>query len=301
MASQFFDLHSHVGNEPLGQSLDSPPPCPGKTVPSFHIMSFSGTKRAVCKQRQEQSVAAFTIDLRPCHVATKQKPTTSVLPDLRFVWRNEKWVGQHGMAGFALDTQGPKPIKSESEMGSFVRGLLPHNGRGRSSHTHQKQTSKWSLHMNEQYAQMIPTFPLFKGFTLQGAQMLLGYGEVKEYSQGEVLLKEGDKPTFVLVVLTGRMQIFIEREGRELMLNEAGPGTILGELAVLACIPRSSSVRASEKSAVLHWSAGAFRDLLLRDPFLSERIFRESLRTLIGKEKSLIDTLIRSPNSPPEK
>jgi CRP/FNR family transcriptional regulator, cyclic AMP receptor protein len=155
--------------------------------------------------------------------------------------------------------------------------------------------------MNEQYAEMIRTFPLFKGYTLQGAQMLLGYGQVKEYSQGDVVLREGDSPTFVLVVLTGRMQIFIERQGCEMILNEAGPGTILGELAVLAGIPRSSSVRVSEKSAVLHWSAAAFRDLLVREPFLSERILRESLRTLIGKEKSLIDSLICAPVCTPEK
>jgi len=53
-------------------------------------------------------------------------------------------------------------------------------------------------------------------------------------------------------------------------------------------------VRASEKSAALQWSAAAFRSLLLRDVFLSERIFRESLRTLIEKERSLMDSLIRS-------
>jgi len=68
----------------------------------------------------------------------------------------------------------------------------------------------------------------------------------------------------------------------------------LGELAVLCGIPRSASVRASEKSAALQWSASAFRSLLLRDAFLSERIFRESLRTLIEKERALIESLIRS-------
>jgi CRP-like cAMP-binding protein len=77
---------------------------------------------------------------------------------------------------------------------------------------------------------------------------------------------------------------------RDLVLTDAGPGTILGELAVLCGMPRSASVRASEKSAVLQWSAAAFRSLLLRDAFLSQRIF-ESLRTLIGKERSLIDSL----------
>ena len=148
--------------------------------------------------------------------------------------------------------------------------------------------------MNEQYAALITGFPLLHGFTLDGARMLLESGEVKEYSPGEVLLKEGDSPTFVLLVLTGKMQVFVERQERDLVLTDAGPGTILGELAVLCGIPRSASVRASEKAAALQWSAAAFRSLLLRDGFLSERIFRESLRTLIEKERSLIDSLIRS-------
>ena len=148
--------------------------------------------------------------------------------------------------------------------------------------------------MNEQYAVLITGFPLFHGFTLDGARMLLDCGEVKEYLPGEVLLKEGDSPTFVLLVLTGKMQVFVERQQRDLVLTDAGPGTILGELAVLCGMPRSASVRASENSAALQWNAAAFRSLLLRDAFLSERIFRESLRTLIEKERSLIDSLIRS-------
>jgi CRP-like cAMP-binding protein len=148
--------------------------------------------------------------------------------------------------------------------------------------------------MNEQYAEMITRFPLFQGFTSHGAQMLLDCGEVKEYSPGEVLLKERDSPTFVLLVLTGKMQVFVERQGRDLVLTDAGSGTILGELAVLCGIPRSASVRASERSAVLKWNATDFRKLLLNNVFLSERIFRESLRTLIEKEQSLIESLTRS-------
>jgi hypothetical protein len=46
--------------------------------------------------------------------------------------------------------------------------------------------------------------------------------------------------------------------------------------------------------AFLSMESPAFRSLLLRDAFLLERIFRESLRTLIKKERSLIDSLIRS-------
>ena len=148
--------------------------------------------------------------------------------------------------------------------------------------------------MNEQYAEKIVGFPIFQGFTLAGARMLLERGEVKEYFQDEVLFKEGDLPTVVVLVLTGKMHVFVERQGHELVLTDVGPGTILGELALLCGIPRSASVRASEKSAVLQWSATAFRQLLLGDVYLSQQIFKESLRTLIEKEMSLIDTLTRS-------
>jgi len=148
--------------------------------------------------------------------------------------------------------------------------------------------------MNEQYAEKIVGFPIFQGFTLAGAQMLLERGTIKEYSGGEVLFKEGDLPTVVILVLAGKMHVFVERDGRELVLTDVGPGTILGELALLCGIPRSASVRASEKSAALQWSATAFRQMLLGDVSLSQRIFKESLRTLIEKEKALIESLTRS-------
>ena len=137
--------------------------------------------------------------------------------------------------------------------------------------------------MHEQYAKLITGLPLFKGYTEQGAQRLINSGEVKEHTPGDLLFKEGDPATGVLLVLTGKLQVFVERQGRDLVLTDAGPGTILGELAVLCGIPRSASVRVTEPSTVLQWDAAAFRGLLLKDAFLSERVFRESLRTLIEK------------------
>lgn len=148
--------------------------------------------------------------------------------------------------------------------------------------------------MSEQYAELIPTFPLFKGFTINGARRLLDSGEVKQHEAGAVLLKEGDAADFVLLVLTGALEVFVDREGQHLVLTEAEPGDILGELAVLCGIPRSASVKAKNHAAVLEWSDDAFRTLLLRDPSLSQRIFREALRTLVEKERSLIDSVIEA-------
>jgi CRP-like cAMP-binding protein len=146
--------------------------------------------------------------------------------------------------------------------------------------------------MNQDYAELIPGFPLFKGFTKDGANRLLKSGEIKQYAAGEVLLKEDDAADCVLLLLTGGLEVFVERGDKDLVLTETKPGTVVGELAVLCGIPRSASVRAQESSAVLEWSDEAFRTLLLRDPHLSQRIFGEILRTLVDKESALIDSLI---------
>jgi potassium efflux system protein len=152
--------------------------------------------------------------------------------------------------------------------------------------------------MNEEYAAIVTGLPLFKGYTADGAKRILSCGEIKAASSGEMLMKEGDPPAFVLLVLKGKLQVFVERQGRDLILMDAGPSTILGELSVLCGIQRSASVRVIEDSTVLQWEAADFRELLVKDVFLSERIFRESLRTLIDKERALIDSLTQSQATP---
>jgi CRP-like cAMP-binding protein len=148
--------------------------------------------------------------------------------------------------------------------------------------------------MNESYAELITTFPLFHGFTVHGTQRLVDAGEIKQLNAGDILLKEGDEADFAVLVLAGKLDVFIERDGREFVLTEATPGTMLGELALLCGIPRSASARASEDAIVLEWSDETLRTLLLRDRSLAQRIFRETLRTLVEKEQELVESLAKS-------
>ena len=152
--------------------------------------------------------------------------------------------------------------------------------------------------MIEEYATIITGLPLFKGYTSDGAKRMLSSGEIKSVSSGEVLFKEGDPPAFVLLVLKGKLEVYVERHGKVMVLTDAGPSKILGELSVLCGIQRSASVRVVEDSTIVQWEASEFRGLLLKDVFLSERIFRESLRTLIDKERALIDSLVESEDAP---
>jgi len=145
--------------------------------------------------------------------------------------------------------------------------------------------------MNQQFASTILTFPLFAGFTEYGAQMVLEPGELKEYAPADLVFAEGDSPAFTLLVLTGKLEVFLKRPNGDLSLNELGPGAIVGELGVLCGLARTASLRAKEKSSVVQWDAPVFRRLLLRNALLSERILGQSLRTLINKERLLVDAL----------
>ncbi|HTL58548.1 MAG TPA: cyclic nucleotide-binding domain-containing protein [Candidatus Limnocylindrales bacterium] len=146
--------------------------------------------------------------------------------------------------------------------------------------------------MNEQYAAIMATFPILQGFTAAGAQMLLEGGTIKNCVPGEILFKEGDPPISTLLVLKGKLEVFVQRQGLELILREPGPGAILGELAVLCEIPRSASLRAVSDAVVLVWTAVQFRTLLLRHKLFSERVLGQSLRNLIEKEHSIVDSLM---------
>jgi CRP-like cAMP-binding protein len=148
--------------------------------------------------------------------------------------------------------------------------------------------------MNENYAELMTTFPLFEGFTVNGTKRLLDSGQVKELAPGELLLQEGDEADFAALVLTGKIEVFVERNGKDFTLTEAAPGSIIGELALLCGIPRSASARAKENSTVLEWTDETLRTSLLRDRSLAQRIFRQTLRTLVDKERELVDSLTNS-------
>ena len=109
--------------------------------------------------------------------------------------------------------------------------------------------------MSDNYAELITEFPLFQGFTTDGAKRLLNSGEVKQCAADEVLMKEGEKADFVVLLLTGGLEVFVKRGDNDVVLTETKPGTITGELAVLCGIPRSASVRAQKPSPWLKWSA----------------------------------------------
>lgn len=145
--------------------------------------------------------------------------------------------------------------------------------------------------MTKRYTDVIAAFSMFDGYTSYGLDVLLERGVIAELAAGQALYKEGDPADFVALIISGKVDLYVESETGEQPLPSAGPSRLLGELAVLAAANRVMSARAAEPTVVLKWDADAFRRLLGSDAELSQRMFRETFRSIVEERQSLVSSL----------
>ena len=86
-------------------------------------------------------------------------------------------------------------------------------------------------------------------FPLAVADELVDVLDHVQLRTGEVLLRQGDAGDDLYVVLAGRLAISIERPGAgSALIDEIGPGGLVGEMALLTGQPRTATARAVEPS-----------------------------------------------------
>lgn len=98
---------------------------------------------------------------------------------------------------------------------------------------------------------------------------------------GELLFERGDSLEHVWLVDEGRLEVLIERGGKQLRVAELGPGQPVGELAVLVGGERSATVRALRDSWLRGLTASTFEALLMRHPGAAVGLARTLARRLV--------------------
>lgn len=84
---------------------------------------------------------------------------------------------------------------------------------------------------------------------------------------GEVLIKEGDKPGNAYVTHKGSVGVFKHTGGgQDAKIAEVGPGSVVGEMALLTGYPRSATVKGGEDCEVFVLSPKDFHMLLHESP-----------------------------------
>lgn len=104
---------------------------------------------------------------------------------------------------------------------------------------------------------------------------VLGVASLRRSAKGEVLLRQGEKGDSVLILLEGQARVTVyTANGREIVLNYAGPGDVLGEIALLDGGERTASVIAMGPLRYLSLDRAAFESLVEGNHRIALRIMR---------------------------
>ncbi len=107
---------------------------------------------------------------------------------------------------------------------------------------------------------------LFSSLSTHELESLARYMELKNYTDGEEILREGEKGNDLYAVKKGRVAICKWKQGQKIALKELGPGEILGEMAAITGEPRSASAHATGSTELLVLSGDRFKALLRTRP-----------------------------------
>jgi PPM family protein phosphatase len=85
---------------------------------------------------------------------------------------------------------------------------------------------------------VLANMPLFSRLTERELLRVMQAVEVREYKDGDVVIREGDKGDELFIVLEGK--VLVSRGGHP--LTHLGPGEHVGEMALIRSVPRSATV-----------------------------------------------------------
>ena len=73
----------------------------------------------------------------------------------------------------------------------------------------------------------------------------------RHFGKGEALMREGDPGDCAYIIESGNVEILVHRDGQLLQIGTRGPGSLLGEMAMIDDKPRTATVRALEDCAAI--------------------------------------------------
>ena len=146
-------------------------------------------------------------------------------------------------------------------------------------------------HPDAAILQFLSELPLFEGASPANLAALGGASRLREVPKGSFLFFQTDRANGVYLVRRGAIAIQLENlDGRELVINEMGPGECFGELGVLTGMDRSATAEAIVDSEVVFIPQAAFEEVLAREPALARRLLEITARRLqnsAGREEAL--------------
>ncbi|MGZ8431822.1 MAG: cyclic nucleotide-binding domain-containing protein, partial [Candidatus Deferrimicrobiaceae bacterium] len=113
-----------------------------------------------------------------------------------------------------------------------------------------------------------------------------GLGKV--YRPGEIIVRQGDVGDCMYVIQSGKVEVVIEKEGKEVRLAQLGEGDFFGEMALFEKDVRSATVRPLGEVRVLTVDKKMFLRKIHDDPSLAFMIMQKMSRRIREMDEELM-------------
>ncbi|AUW58531.1 Crp/Fnr family transcriptional regulator [Sphingobium sp. SCG-1] len=132
----------------------------------------------------------------------------------------------------------------------------------------------------------MPEHSLLRSLGPEDLAHLLVDAREHKAKKGEVLLQQGDKGDFLIILLDGQARVTVySANGREIVLEYATPGTVLGEIALIDGGVRSASVITMGPVRYLTLSRPVFERVIAANHGIALRLMREmAMRLRLANE-----------------
>lgn len=144
--------------------------------------------------------------------------------------------------------------------------------------------------MDSALVEQLPEHSLLKALEPEELGELLRQARESKAKKGEAIIRQGDEGDSLVILLEGQARVTVySANGREIVLEYAGPGSVLGEIALLDRGTRTASVVAMGPLRYLTLSRSVFEAVLSTHPRIALRLLRE-LAARLRKTNQTIET-----------
>jgi len=138
---------------------------------------------------------------------------------------------------------------------------------------------------------LLRSIPVFAELPANKLKLLAFASDHVDYKEGETLFHQGDVADSAYVVIKGGADIFVTPEGETEpnKVAELGPNAFVGDMAILADIQRTGTVRANAPLSTLRIRKDHLIDMMQDSPVLAMAILRELVLRLKKTTADLSD------------
>jgi len=139
----------------------------------------------------------------------------------------------------------------------------------------------------QQEYELLRRVPFFGEIEPAKLKLLAFMSERVGFDSGKTLVRQGDRADAAYLIIEGEAEVIAETPGGPGVLATLGANEIVGEMAILADVPRTATVRAKSRLVTLRISKDPFMRMVREFPNMAVSIMQELAHRLESTNNQL--------------